>query len=245
MYNLYKNISRLSLLSVLMISPLAFSKKLDTDKKKLSYTIGQQIGESFKGQGLDVDLDVLADSIEDSIKGKQSALSKEDMQAALMTAQKAMQDKMKAVADTNKKTGDTFLENNKKQAGVKVTSSGLQYKVVTEGKGATPSKDDTVVTHYKGTLIDGTEFDSSYKRNQPAEFPVGGVIPGWTEALLTMKAGEKRQLFIPSDLAYGPSGRPGIPPNSVLLFDIELLEVKKAAKKGVKAAATKTDAKKK
>jgi FKBP-type peptidyl-prolyl cis-trans isomerase len=177
-----------------------------------------------------VDVDVLASSIKDVLKGNKSQLSPEDMRAAMMAAQQDMQAKMAKEGEANMKKGTDFLAANKSKEGVTTTPSGLQYKVVQPGKGATPTDKDTVVCHYKGTLIDGTEFDSSYKRGEPAEFPVSGVIAGWTESLKTMKEGEKRQLFIPSELAYGPQGRPGIPPNSVLLFDIELLTVKKAGK---------------
>lgn len=212
-------------------SVAACAAKLESNKQKISYAIGQQIGQSIKGQNIDVDVDVLARSIKDVMKGNKSQLTEEEMRTAMMTAQQEMQAKMSQQAEGNLKTGNDFLEANKSKEGVKTTPTGLQYKVLTEGKGKTPTEKDEVVCHYRGTLIDGTEFDSSYKRNEPATFPVMGVIPGWTEALKTMKEGEKRQLFIPANLAYGPSGRPGIPPNSVLLFDIELISIKKAAKK--------------
>jgi FKBP-type peptidyl-prolyl cis-trans isomerase FklB len=133
---------------------------------------------------------------------------------------------MKVQGEKNKKEGEAFLAENKKKDGVKTLPSGLQYKVLAEGKGKTPKATDTVTVHYRGTLTDGTEFDSSYKRNQPASFPVNGVIKGWTEALQLMKEGSKWQLFIPASLAYGEPGRPGIPPNSVLIFDVELISVK-------------------
>lgn len=214
------------------LSIVACAAKLDTQKKKVSYVIGQQIGESIKGQGVDVDVDVLANSIKDVIKGKESQLTPEEMRAAMMAAQQEMATQQAKEGEANLKTGADFLAANKAKEGVKTTESGLQYKVITAGKGATPKDTDTVTCHYKGTLIDGKEFDSSYKRGQPAEFPVNGVIAGWTEALKTMKEGEKRELFIPANLAYGPQGRPGIPPNSVLIFEIELVKVNKAAGKG-------------
>ena len=141
-----------------------------------------------------------------------------------------MSTKEKAKSEKNKVAGTAYLEANKKKDGVKVTASGLQYKVLKEGKGDSPKKEDSVLANYKGALIDGTEFDSSYKRGAPSEFPVQGVISGWTEALLTMKPGEKRELYIPSNLAYGDQGRPGIPPASVLVFEIELVSVNKAKK---------------
>jgi FKBP-type peptidyl-prolyl cis-trans isomerase FkpA/FKBP-type peptidyl-prolyl cis-trans isomerase FklB len=137
---------------------------------------------------------------------------------------------MKAEADTNKKKADDFLAENKKKDGIKVTASGLQYKITKEGTGPSPKPDDTVVVNYTGTLTDGTKFDSSYDRHQPAEFPLKGVIPGWTEALQLMKKGSKATLYIPPQLAYGEHPRPGIPANSVLVFEVELLDVKPPAK---------------
>ena len=129
------------------------------------------------------------------------------------------------MTERGKKEGEAFLAANAKAPGVKTTKSGLQYKVLKDGTGKSPAKTDTVTTHYKGTLIDGTQFDSSYDRNKPASFQVDGVIKGWTEALQMMKEGSKWQLFIPWDLAYGPEGRPGIPPNATLVFEVELLKV--------------------
>jgi FKBP-type peptidyl-prolyl cis-trans isomerase FkpA/FKBP-type peptidyl-prolyl cis-trans isomerase FklB len=240
-----KNTKKLSVLLNLplvvgmCVSVAACAAKLESQKQKMSYAIGQQIGNSIKSEGLDVDVDVLASSIKDVLKGNKSQLTPEQMQEVMISAQMEMQQKQAQAAEGNLKKGQEFLEANKSKEGVKTTPSGLQYKVVAEGKGATPGDNDTVVCHYKGTLIDGTEFDSSYKRNAPAEFPVNGVIRGWTEALKTMKEGEKRQLFIPADLAYGPQGRPGIPGNSVLIFDIELISVKKAPAAAAKPAAKK------
>ena len=153
------------------------------------------------------------------------------MQAAMMKLQEMAMKKQQETAETNAKAGKEYLEKNKSAAGVKTTASGLQYIVEKEGTGPSPKKDDVVKVHYKGTLTNGEQFDSSIERGQPAEFPVGGVIPGWTEALQLMKVGGKAKLFIPAELAYGPSGRPGIPPNSVLLFDVELIEIVKQAKK--------------
>jgi FKBP-type peptidyl-prolyl cis-trans isomerase FkpA/FKBP-type peptidyl-prolyl cis-trans isomerase FklB len=208
--------------------------KLETQKQKMSYAIGQQIGKSMKAQELDVDVDALAMSIKDALKGANSRMTDDEIRATMQTAQEEMMKKQNQAGEENLKKGADFLAANKAKEGVVTTPSGLQYKVVAPGTGATPADGDMVTCHYKGTLIDGTEFDSSYKRNEPAEFPVNGVIPGWTEALKTMKEGEKRQLFIPSDLAYGPQGRPSIPANSVLIFDIELIKVAKAPKAGAK-----------
>lgn len=208
--------------------------KLKTDKEKVSYAIGQQIGTQMKSQGLEVDVKVLASSIDDVLKGRKSQLSSEEMSQAMLLLQKKVQEKQKEIAEQNrkaaeenKKKGAAFLAANKKEEGVKETSSGLQYKVVKEGKGKKPSATQRVKVHYQGTLIDGTEFDSSYKRNAPATFGLNQVIKGWTEGLQLMAEGAKYKLYIPADLAYGPQGRPGIPANSTLIFDVELLEILK------------------
>lgn len=215
------------------VAAVAFSagctKKLDTDVKKASYAIGQQIGTNLKQQNIDFDADVLAKSLKDAGQGK-SDMSKEDMQAAMMKLQELTVKKQQEESEKNKKVGEEFLAKNKSAAGVKTTASGLQYIVEKEGTGKTPTAKDHVKCHYKGTLINGEQFDSSYERGQPAEFPVGGVIPGWTEALQLMKVGSKYKLFIPPELAYGASGRPGIPGNSVLVFEVELLEIVPAPK---------------
>lgn len=205
--------------------------KLDSDEKKAGYAIGQQIGQSFKMQNVNPDLDSVVAGIRDAMKGEKGQLTPEETQQALMKLREQSMAKMEEESKANKEKGDKFLTDNKAKEGVKTTASGLQYQVVTEGKG-TPPKDESVVkVHYKGTLIDGTEFDSSYTRGEPAEFPVNGVIRGWTEALKLMTPGSKYKLTIPSDLAYGPMGRPPtIPPNSVLVFDVELLEIVKPGK---------------
>lgn len=210
------------------------TKKLDTDKKKASYAIGQQIGQNLKNQNIDVDADALAMAITDAAGGKESKLTKEQIQEAMGKLQEQTMKKQQEQAETNKKTGSEFLEKNKSAPGVQTTKSGLQYQVVTEGTGKVPTKDDVIKAHYKGTLISGEQFDSSYDRGQPAEFPVGGVIPGWTEALQMMKTGSKFKLWIPSELAYGPSARPGIPANSVLAFEVELLDIVKPEAKNTK-----------
>jgi len=199
---------------------------LETDQAKFSYAIGQQIGGMLKAQGLkDVDMKALTASIDDAFTGKESRLKPEEMQAAMMNAQKKMMEEQQAEAGVNEKSGQEFLEKNKANKNIKVTASGLQYEVLTEGKGKHPKSTDKVQVHYKGTLIDGTEFDSSYKRNQPAEFPLDGVIKGWTEGLQLMKPGAKWKLYVPAEMAYGERGRPGIPPNSTLIFEVELLKV--------------------
>lgn len=209
-------------------------KELKTDKDKVSYAIGQDIGNTMKTREIDIDPEILGQSIQDVLSGKPSKLTPEEIQKTMQAFQQAQMDKQTQKFAKNKAEGTAFLEKNKAAEGVKVTASGLQYKVISEGKGESPKDDSTVKVHYAGRLIDGTEFDSSIKRGQPAEFPVGGVIRGWTEALKMMKVGDKWQITLPSDLAYGPQGQPPtIPPDSVLIFDVELLEVKKpAGKKG-------------
>ena len=212
------------------------SGSLTTDEQKVAYAIGQQIGGSMKSQGLRVDTKILAASIDDALDGKPSKLTQPEMQAAMTKMRETMMAKQEVAGKENLEKGAKFLEEHKKGANVKVTASGLQYEVVSEGKGNSPKGEDVVKVHYTGTLTDGTKFDSSYDRNEPAEFPVGGVIKGWTEALQMMKPGAKWKLAIPSELAYGSQGRPSIPANSVLLFDVELIEVKAPGK--VSAAET-------
>lgn len=217
--------------AAMMLFVVGCTKKLDTDKKKASYAIGQQIGQNLKSQSIEIDSDVLAMAITEAIAGKESKLKKEEIQEAMQKLQESSIKKQQEVAETNKKKGVEFLEKNKTTQGVQTTSSGLQYQVVTEGSGAVPKADDVIKAHYKGTLVTGEQFDSSYDRGTPAEFPVKGVIPGWTEALQMMKTGSKFKLWIPPELAYGPSPRPGIPANSVLAFEVELLEIVKQDKK--------------
>ncbi|HTF99070.1 MAG TPA: FKBP-type peptidyl-prolyl cis-trans isomerase [Nitrospirota bacterium] len=227
---------KLCMTAVLLCAALAAApamgadkSELKTQKEKLSYALGMNIAGGFKANSIDVDVDILAQGLRDSLAGKKMLLTDQEARETIMVVQRElqakMQEKMKAEGEKNKKEGEAFLAANKKKEGVKTLPSGLQYRVITEGKGAMPKATDTVTVHYKGTLIDGTEFDSSYKRNEPASFPVTGVIKGWTEALQLMKTGSKWQLFIPANLAYGEQGRPGIPPNSVLIFDVELIKV--------------------
>jgi FKBP-type peptidyl-prolyl cis-trans isomerase FklB len=206
--------------------------ELKTQKDKVSYSIGLNIGSNMVRDSLDLDYDALVQGMKDAWLDTSKRMMKEsEVQACMMTWQQEMQTKKMAhqqgVADKNKKDGEKFLEENKKEAGVVTLPSGLQYKVITEGKGPKPAATQTVVTNYSGTLIDGTEFDSSMKHGKPAEFPVNGVIKGWTEALQMMKVGSKWRLFIPPDLAYGDQGAGNvIPPGSTLIFEIELLQIK-------------------
>jgi len=211
----------------------AANQNLDTLEKKASYSIGVDFVTRMKAQGAEMDLDALIHGLKDASKGNKILLSPAEMSQARQDFQNKIQaalaEKQKIIATRTLEEGKAFLSKNAKQDGVFTTASGLQYKVIKEGKGATPKLDDTVVTHYEGRLIDGQVFDSSYKRNQPATFPVKGVIKGWTEALQLMQVGAKWQLFIPADIAYGASQRGQyIKPNSTLVFDIELLEIKTA-----------------
>ena len=199
--------------------------EIKTDEQKLSYTIGQQIGTGIKGQNMKIDVEVLSASIKDVMAGTASRLTPEEMQQAMMKAQQTAQATRSGEGTANKAKADKFLADNKAKKGVKTTASGLQYEVITEGKGKSPKATDTVKVHYKGTLLDGSEFDSSYKRNEPASFPVNRVIKGWTEGLQMMKPGAKYKLTIPPDLAYGEQGRPSIPPNSLLQFEVELISI--------------------
>ena len=204
---------------------------LKTQKDKVSYSIGRNIGENFKRQSIDIDLEALSAGIKDALSDNKSLLSDEEVQKVLAGFQKEMRGKtekrMNELGEKNKKEGEAFLSQNKKKEGVVTLPSGLQYKVITEGTGKTPKASDSVTTHYSGTLINGTEFDSSYKRGEPATFPVGGVIAGWTEALQLMKVGSKWQLFVPSELAYGMRGAGQmIGPNTTLIFEVELLSIK-------------------
>ena len=203
---------------------------LTNPKQKTSYAIGLDIATSLKRQELDVDAKALTAGIADGFAGK-PALTEQEMKAAIMDLQKSAmaraEEKQKAAAEKNLKAGEAFLAANAKKDGVKTTASGLQYKVIKAGTGASPKPTDTVKVHYTGKMVDGTVFDSSVERGTPATFPVKGVIPGWTEALQLMKVGDKWQLVIPAKLAYGEDGPGPIGPNSTLIFEVELLGIEK------------------
>lgn len=200
-----------------------------TEISRVSYALGVMYGNGWKSQGVDVDVDLFAKAVKTIQSGGTPLLVKEEAQQCLQTFGKEMQAKQQAKQAEqgvkNKADGEAFLAKNKAQSGVTTLPDGLQYSVITTGSGPMPAASDTVTVNYRGTLLDGTEFDSSYKRGEPASFPVGGVIRGWTEALQKMSVGSKWKLFIPADLAYGESGRPGIPPNSTLIFEVELLSI--------------------
>lgn len=217
----------ISLISLSLMAKPVFAAPLESDKEKLSYTIGQQIGAQMRSQGVDIDVATFTRSIDAALQGKPSELTTEQMNAVMLKLRESSIAKMEKEAADNAAKGKAFLEENKKKSGVKATASGLQYKVVKEGSGTQPKASDKVKVHYKGQLLNGTEFDSSYKRNQPAEFPLNGVIKGWTEGIPLMKVGSTYTFYIPAELAYGPQGRPGIPGNSVLIFDVELLDITK------------------
>jgi len=223
--------SRVLFTSLLMASSISISiahaeDGLSTEKQKLSYAVGIQIGQDLKRNDMDIDTASIAMAIDDVMAGSEPKLTMEEMQTLFSDYQQREMAKKELAAQANKAEGEAFLEKNKGKDGVTVLPSGLQYKVITAGTGKQPTVESTVSVHYRGTLLNGAEFDSSYKRGAPATFPVNGVIKGWTEALQLMKEGAKWQLFIPSGLAYGTRGAGAdIGPNSVLTFDVELLSI--------------------
>lgn len=202
---------------------------LETDDAKVSYGIGKQIGSRLPRGGQDLNVDAIALGISDAINQKDDRLTEEVIRAAFESFEKKMESKQEVENKSNVDEGKNYLAENAKKEGVVTLPSGLQYKVLKAGNGASPQATDTVVTHYEGKLIDGTVFDSSISRGTPAEFPVNRVIPGWTEALQLMKEGDKWELYIPNELAYGSQARgPKLPAYSTLVFNVELLEVKGA-----------------
>ncbi|MFI5252695.1 MAG: FKBP-type peptidyl-prolyl cis-trans isomerase [Bacteroidota bacterium] len=199
--------------------------KLSTKKDSISYSIGVNLGTNLKEQSVDADPAVLAQGLKDSYSGGKLVMSKDQCLNIITTFQHEMSAKKETEA---KSTGDKFLTDNKKKPDVVTLPDGLQFKIIKAGTGKKPTKDNTVTVNYTGKLVDGTEFDSSIKRGQPATFPVNGVIPGWTEVLQLMPVGSKWEVYIPPDLAYGERGTPGgpIPPYATLIFEVELLSVK-------------------
>ena len=200
------------------------------ESDRISYSIGHQIGGDFRRQGVELRSDLVVKGIRDALKGEKPLMTPEEMNKILVELKRkvtaAQQEERKMAAEKNRAEGEAFLAENAKKKGVVTLPSGLQYKVLKEGDGASPNGTDNVTVHYRGTLIDGTEFDSSHKRNQPATFRVNGVIRGWTEALQMMKPGAKWLLFIPAKLAYGERGAgSSIPPGSTLIFEVELVAV--------------------
>ncbi|SPF31632.1 Peptidyl-prolyl cis-trans isomerase [Candidatus Sulfotelmatobacter kueseliae] len=195
---------------------------LKTQRDKESYAMGMDLGTGLRRQGLTLDPALVARGMKDAVAGGKALLTETEAKAALQQLRNDVNQNMVAA---NHKEAEAFLAANKTKEGVVTLPSGLQYKILTQGNGPKPAASDTVTVSYRGAFVNGTEFDNSYKRGQPASFPVSGVIKGWTEALQLMPVGSKWQLFIPADLAYGDSGRPGIPPGSTLVFEVELLSI--------------------
>ena len=219
-------------LIALLALPVLNAQDAPKDQKdKVSYGIGLSMGTKMKKDGVDLNPQMIFKGLSDGFSGAKPLMSEEEIQQTLQAFQAEMQSKMmqkqKESSTKNKADGEAFLAANKTKEGVKTLPSGLQYKIISEGKGDKPKSTDTVSVNYRGTLIDGTEFDSSYKHKEPVSFPLDKVIPGWTEGIQQLPVGTKAQLFIPSNLAYGENAPPVIGPNSTLIFEVELLEIKK------------------
>ncbi|GJL82123.1 MAG: peptidyl-prolyl cis-trans isomerase [marine bacterium B5-7] len=228
----YLNVGCGALLSLFAASTvLAADESLDSELQKYSYAMGYSIGNQvlnqFGSENIDLDPAAFARAIRDAMSQQDPALAPEEMQAVVMARREKQMAEMQEAADKAKATGEAFLKENGQRDGVVTTDSGLQYEILTEGAGDSPKATDTVVVHYRGTLLDGTEFDSSYRRENPATFALDGIIPGWKEVLQLMNVGAKWKVYIPSELAYGERGAGDtIGPNEALIFEIELLEVK-------------------
>jgi FKBP-type peptidyl-prolyl cis-trans isomerase FklB len=215
---------------MMFVATIGYATTLETEAQRIGYAIGMNIGMNMKMQELDIDPEQVAAGLVSAFKGEPTLMDEDQMAQTLMAFQQQMQardmEKMAAEATVNAVASQKYLEENSKKKGVVTTETGLQYRVLSQGKGASPKADSTVDVHYRGTLVDGTEFDSSYSRGEPATFPVGNVIPGWTEALQLMKEGDKWEIAIPAELAYADQGAPPvIPPSSALIFEVELLKV--------------------
>ena len=229
----------MSVLGIVLFASYVYAGEnveLKDQKDKVSYSIGINIGKNLKKQSVEINPDTLLKGINDALSGGKTLMTEQEVNETMMNFQKDLmakqQARMKELGEKNKKEGEAFLAENKKKEGVTTLPSGLQYKVIKEGDGKIPTINDTVTVNYRGTLIDGTEFDSSYTRGQPVTFPVKGVVPGFSEALQLMKVGSKWQLFIPSNLAYGERGAgEQIGPNTTLIFELELLSIKEGTSK--------------
>lgn len=218
----------IGVLVILLLASQANAQKaaLKNQKEKVSYIIGLGIGKNLKQQSVDIDSDALARGVRDSYSGSKLLMTDQEISETMVAYKKELAVKLKEMGEKNKKQGEAFLAENKKKTGVKVLPSGLQYTVLRPGKGNKPKITDTVTVQYRGTFINGTEFDNSNRMGQPAVIPLDTVIPGWKEALQMMEVGSKWQLFIPSQLAYGEQGRmPIIEPNATLIFEIELVSI--------------------
>jgi len=217
------------ILAVLIFTTNTWAIELDTEQKKLGYIIGMDIGKSLRDQGTDVDLNSLIAAIRATYNNQELAMTVEEAgqvrKEYIEKMQAEKQAEAAAAGQTNLVAGQKFLAENATKEGVQTTASGLQYKVVTMGTGAKPAATNTVKVHYRGTLLDGTEFDSSYARNEPISFALNRVIPGWTEGVQLMPVGSKFMFYIAPDLAYGEGGGGPIPPNSTLVFEVELLDI--------------------
>jgi FKBP-type peptidyl-prolyl cis-trans isomerase FklB len=208
------------------MEPVMSDLNLSTDESRVSYGIGRQLGDQLRDNPPPgVSIDAVIAGLTDAFSGQESRVASADLSAAFQVIRERMQAEAQAKAEAAAGAGRAFLAENATREGVTVLASGLQFEVLQAGEGAKPSREDTVRTHYHGTLIDGTVFDSSYERGQPAEFPVGGVIAGWVEALQLMNTGSKWRLYVPSELAYGGQAAGSIPPHSALIFDVELLDI--------------------
>lgn len=203
--------------------------QLKDNKDKVSYSFGLNVGYTFKKQNIDMNNDAFMAGFRDAMAGKDPALNEQQIREVMSAFEKDMDQKQQASGQKNTSEGEKYLAENKSKPGVKTTASGLQYKVLKDGTGASPKESDTVTVNYRGTLIDGTEFDSSYKRGEPATFPLNRVIKGWTEGLQLMKVGSKYQFVIPPGIAYGERASGQIGPNSTLIFEVELLDTKAGA----------------
>ncbi len=219
--------------TALIAFPVAHAAELETNEQKISYIMGLDVGARMEGLDFTLDKDAFLQGLKESAQQSDRSLTDEQLQQTMQHAQQLFQQRQQAEmakqAADNQSAGEAFLAANAKKDAVNVTDSGLQYKILTAGNGAKPTAADTVKVHYRGTLIDGTEFDSSYSHGEPATFPLNGVIPGWTEALQLLTKGSKAELYIPSELAYGANGMGQvIGPNSTLVFEVELLDINPA-----------------
>lgn len=218
----------LSVLALALTFNYAHAASLSSTEQKASYAIGVDLATNLQNQGIDIQVDSFLLGLEDALKNNELKLTSEQMAEALEAFRTSLEAKQqaeqKALADKNQKEGEAFLAKNKDKSDIKTLDSGLQYRVIEEGKGAHPTEDDTIIAHYKGTLLDGTEFDSSYNRNAPIEFKMNNVIMGWQQALKLMKPGSKWEIFVPADLAYGTRGAGKvIGPNQTLIFEIHFI----------------------
>ncbi|MFT5098300.1 MAG: FKBP-type peptidyl-prolyl cis-trans isomerase [Lysobacterales bacterium] len=218
-----------TMMAAALLAGSALAQELETEEKQIGYIIGMDIGSSLRSQGTEVDLDALLDALRTVYEGGTPLLTTEEAQEIrerfIAKRQAAAHEESAALGEANGAEGAAFLAENISKEGVQVTASGLQYKVITAGTGAQPTASDTVEVQYRGSLLDGTEFDSSFSRNQNASFALNGVIAGWTEGLQLMNIGSKYEFYIKPELAYGPAGGGPIPPNSTLIFEIELVSI--------------------